>query len=91
MAVDPVCKMNVDESTALRVEQDEQTIYFCSKHCLKKFLGEATSVPITDLSAVALPAQIGVEGAKAEHRAPTFAKASVGEPSTEHLTRFCVS
>lgn len=45
MAIDPICGMQVDESTVLRTEQDGRAIYFCSEHCLKKFLGEAPSPP----------------------------------------------
>ncbi len=40
MAVDPVCGMEVDESTGLKAEKDGETTYFCSQHCMKKFLGE---------------------------------------------------
>jgi Cu+-exporting ATPase len=35
---DPVCQMDVDESTALRAECDGQTYYFCSEHCRRRFL-----------------------------------------------------
>ncbi len=38
MAIDPICGMTVDESSALRTERDGQTFYFCSDHCLQKFL-----------------------------------------------------
>ncbi len=38
MAIDPICGMTVDETTALRAERDGQTFYFCSDHCRQKFL-----------------------------------------------------
>src|SRR6266487_978425 len=38
MAVDPICGMTVDEASALHVERDGQTFYFCSEHCRQKFL-----------------------------------------------------
>jgi Cu+-exporting ATPase len=38
MAIDPICGMTVDEASALRVERDGQTFYFCSDHCRQKFL-----------------------------------------------------
>lgn len=38
MAIDPICGMTVDESTGRHVERDGQTFYFCSEHCLRKFL-----------------------------------------------------
>ncbi len=41
----PICGMEVDESTTLKVEQDEQVIYFCSEHCRKKFLGASPPAP----------------------------------------------
>jgi YHS domain-containing protein len=41
MKIDPICGMQVDESTALRAERDGQTFYFCSQRCRQKFLGQA--------------------------------------------------
>jgi Cu+-exporting ATPase len=38
MAIDPVCNMEVDESTALSGEKDGKTWYFCSPGCKEKFL-----------------------------------------------------
>jgi Cu+-exporting ATPase len=35
---DPICGMNVDESSAFHAERDGKTFYFCSEHCQKKFL-----------------------------------------------------
>ena len=35
---DPICGMTVDEATALHVERDGKTFYFCSDHCRQKFL-----------------------------------------------------
>ena len=35
---DPICGMTVDETTALHAERDGKTFYFCSDHCLKKFI-----------------------------------------------------
>ncbi len=38
MAIDPMCKMEVDEKTAkFKVEQGENTHYFCSEACKNKF------------------------------------------------------
>ena len=37
MATDPVCKMEVDESTAISVQRNGQAYYFCSEHCRQKF------------------------------------------------------
>ncbi len=42
MATDPICGMTVDETSALRVERDGQTFYFCSEHCRQKFLASGT-------------------------------------------------
>lgn len=41
MAIDPVCGMQVDESTDLTAERDGQTFYFCSDHCRQKFNTQA--------------------------------------------------
>ena len=38
MAIDPICGMAVDESSALNAERDDQTFYFCSAQCRQKFL-----------------------------------------------------
>lgn len=45
MAKDPVCGMDVDESTGLKIVTGKETYYFCSGHCLKKF---ATQKKISD-------------------------------------------
>ena len=38
MAIDPICKMNVDEKTAKwKSEYKGKTIYFCAPGCKKKF------------------------------------------------------
>ncbi|MGE3780780.1 MAG: heavy metal translocating P-type ATPase, partial [Pirellulaceae bacterium] len=39
MAIDPVCGMEVSESTLIRAERDGETYYFCCEHCRRKFLG----------------------------------------------------
>jgi Cu+-exporting ATPase len=44
MAIDPICGMTVDETTARRGDRDGQTFYFCSEHCRQKFLGSETPV-----------------------------------------------
>ena len=44
MAIDPICKMTVDEASACSAERDGQNFYFCSEHCRQKFLGEDAPV-----------------------------------------------
>ncbi|WP_339731580.1 heavy metal translocating P-type ATPase [uncultured Gimesia sp.] len=39
-AIDPICHMEVDESTALQETVDNQTWYFCSPSCRDKFLAQ---------------------------------------------------
>jgi len=39
-AIDPICHMEVDESTALQETVDNQTWYFCSQSCRSKFLAQ---------------------------------------------------
>jgi len=36
--LDPICDMEVDQTTALLVERDGKTFYFCSDHCRQAFL-----------------------------------------------------
>jgi YHS domain-containing protein len=38
MAIDPVCGMTVDESTAISEEFDGETFYFCCEECRDQFL-----------------------------------------------------
>ena len=45
MAIDPVCKMEVDEKTALSGEKDGTLYYFCSPGCRDKFLKSEPQVP----------------------------------------------
>ena len=35
---DPICGMNVDESSVFHAERDGKTFYFCSDQCKKNFL-----------------------------------------------------
>ena len=47
MAIDPVCGMEVDESTGLRGERGGEVFYFCCDHCRQKFLkAPAQETPI---------------------------------------------
>ena len=41
-AIDPICGMTVDTTTALHAERDGKTSYFCSEHCREKFLSAPT-------------------------------------------------
>jgi len=43
MAKDPVCGMSVNESTAVKVERDGQTYYFCCEACRQKFMSGSAS------------------------------------------------
>lgn len=37
-AIDPICGMTVDPTTAIYAERDGETFYFCGEHCREKFL-----------------------------------------------------
>jgi uncharacterized protein len=41
-ATDPVCGMRVDKGTALRLEHDGHTHFFCSEHCRATFASRAS-------------------------------------------------
>lgn len=43
---DPVCGMTVDEATALHVDRDGKTFYFCGDHCRQKFLASPAGVKV---------------------------------------------
>ncbi|HEY4452524.1 MAG TPA: permease [Solirubrobacteraceae bacterium] len=36
-ATDPICGMKVDRAKAIRIDLGEQTVYFCSQHCLHAY------------------------------------------------------
>ncbi len=40
MQIDPVCGMEVNENTELKLPTGKGTFYFCSRRCMKKFAGE---------------------------------------------------
>ncbi|MBI5144851.1 MAG: permease [Candidatus Omnitrophica bacterium] len=42
MAKDPICGMQVDEQTALRIAKDGKEYYFCSAGCKDKFLAKSS-------------------------------------------------
>ncbi|QHI70085.1 heavy metal translocating P-type ATPase [Tichowtungia aerotolerans] len=42
MPIDPICGMQVDESTEYKTEAGGETVYFCSDHCKQKFLNGET-------------------------------------------------
>ena len=39
---DPVCRMTVDKATALRLERDGRTYFFCSEHCRAVFAADGS-------------------------------------------------
>jgi len=41
-AIDPVCGMSVDRATALRLDHDGHTHFFCSEHCRSTFVARAS-------------------------------------------------
>ena len=43
MAIDPICGMSVDESSALPAVMDGHTYYFCSEHCRQQFIGQPSA------------------------------------------------
>ncbi len=45
MAIDPICGMQVDESSEIRLEHEGQTYYFCCPHCRHKFLQQHVGLP----------------------------------------------
>src|SRR6516162_2709619 len=70
MAIDPICHMEVDETTALHAEKDGKTYYFCCEHCRQKFLSPAQPV-LLSLGGVRSTGARERESAPAhEHSAP---------------------
>lgn len=54
MAKDPICGMDVNESTGIKLVKDGTTHYFCSKHCLEKFAKE-NRIADSELNACLVP------------------------------------
>jgi Cu+-exporting ATPase len=48
MAIDPICKMEVDEKKAIKVEKDGKEYFFCSPLCRDKFLGVEKEEPVSE-------------------------------------------
>jgi P-type Cu+ transporter len=70
MAIDPICGMTVDESTAVSAERDGETFYFCCEHCRRKFLDAGPRAAQTPQALVQLqPAQSKLQG-KAKYVCP---------------------
>lgn len=46
MAIDPICKMEVDEKKAIKIEKDGKEYFFCSPFCRDKFLGVERGEPL---------------------------------------------
>jgi Cu+-exporting ATPase len=44
MAIDPICGMEVDESSRIRVESGGKSFFFCSEHCRQRFLAPASEI-----------------------------------------------
>ena len=40
MATDPICGMNVDEKTGIKINHNGKDYFFCSEHCKQKFMKE---------------------------------------------------
>ncbi len=45
MAIDPICKMEVDEESAIRLQQNGQVFFFCSEHCRERFESQDSIQP----------------------------------------------
>ncbi len=63
MAKDPICGMEVDEKTALRVDYEGETYYFCSSSCRDKFLSERDKPTPSSDESISSPG-----GEDSEHR-----------------------
>ncbi len=44
VTLDPICGMSVDDRTALQLERDGKTFYFCSERCRQTFLATVAGV-----------------------------------------------
>lgn len=43
LAIDPICNMRIDKATAIKLEKNLQSFYFCSEHCKEAFLKKEES------------------------------------------------
>ncbi|MFH1428887.1 MAG: permease [Candidatus Margulisiibacteriota bacterium] len=64
MVIDPICGMQVDEKTGLKIEHNGETVYFCSAHCKQTYITEneipgadesSSSTQVCDTCAVGVP------------------------------------
>ena len=49
MAKDPICGMSVNEKTGIRLAEGTKTYFFCSEHCLRKFVKDR-NIPEKDIT-----------------------------------------
>ena len=66
MAIDPVCGMEVEESTGLRGERGGEVFYFCCDHCRQKFLKPPTeekAIPPNAIFTCPMHPEVRQEGA----------------------------
>ncbi len=54
MKIDPICGMQVDESSQWKAERDGTTFYFCADQCRQKFLQPLATNPIKLTSSIPL-------------------------------------
>jgi len=63
MAIDPICGMEVDEGTDLKVDYEGQTYYFCNPGCMQQFMQDkGLAVPDEDPA----PAMLQIEADQTE-------------------------
>lgn len=84
MAKDPICGMNVDETTDLKAMLDGKTYYFCSPHCLAKFLEDNPSA--AKIEPGAHIKKVG-ESPEPDDVCPSCAVEAVGGDSTVNRAR----
>ncbi len=79
MKIDPICGMQVDETTALSAERDGQTYYFCGEHCRTKFLAGGFPAPAD------APTRLG----KDRTGGPTPAQPDASSPAPKPASHSC--
>jgi Cu+-exporting ATPase len=65
MAIDPVCGMEVEESTGLRGERGDEVFYFCCEHCRQRFLkppAEPKQIPLNAIFTCPMHPEVRKEG-----------------------------
>ncbi len=88
MAIDPICKMEIDEESAISVESNGQVFFFCSEHCRKAFVAHE-SIQSARSEKGNVESCCSHDGSHDNRRAELGASENPGSPSPLYICPMC--